>query len=154
MRHLSTQIPTPDGGQTPSFSFPSRLVLDCTWYINTKNITMSNSSMLKYLVVGLVLIYHVQSRISPLVCEKGRPLTHIQCGFPSPTSGTCPKGYYCKMHPFNNESVCCQIPCPHGDPHPTISCGMFAGSNSCPYGYTCLSHPADAYFACCPKRHG
>ena len=43
------------------------------------------------------------------------------------------------------------LACPHGDPHPTISCGMFAGSNSCPYGYTCLSHPADAYFACCPK---
>jgi hypothetical protein len=43
------------------------------------------------------------------------------------------------------------LACPHGDPHPTRSCGMFAGSNSCPYGYTCLSHPADAYFACCPN---
>ncbi|CAC5397524.1 unnamed protein product [Mytilus coruscus] len=76
-------------------------------------------------------------------CEKGTPQGTCRIGlFPSTP---CPSGTYCK------NSVCCKIPCKFGDPHPTLSCGIFF--NKCPAGYSCLGGPADEYFACCPDEN-
>ncbi|XP_063438154.1 uncharacterized protein LOC134719113 [Mytilus trossulus] len=90
-----------------------------------------------------ILIVCVIGSVNCNVCQKGRP--NGQCGL-GPGGASCQWGYYCR------NSVCCQIPCKYGDPHPTRTCGMVVGSNNCPYGTSCIGGPADEYFACCPNR--
>ncbi|VDI58168.1 Hypothetical predicted protein, partial [Mytilus galloprovincialis] len=85
------------------------------------------------------------------VCEKGTPFPNIYCGL-GPASKTCPRSYYCKIHPTDHYAVCCQNPCSYGIPHPTLSCGMVIGSNKCPTGYSCAAGAADEFFACCPTK--